>query len=269
MTRVWMVALCAYLASVPPVSAQYVEVTAGRAHVGASNDGSKEVSLVTGLKNSTDLPTPELIDARRALVAGSHVSPSKIRALADLQDGFAAYRFAQYLEAKSDPDLAADVAHYYGIAAATGRGGALRGMVQALQEIDPERTSEGRLQSLKAVFLAYLRAGNSHALKVVVGFHISEKPFGPLGDDIEKIVQLNGAPGAGPIALQLASVTLQTKDAELADLERARAYLEIARASPSLSVRATAVNLIPVAESALKKQHMDGLEQAGKEKSDG
>lgn len=230
-----------------------VLVTAGRGYSDPTAQGTSNVALTPGVKSSKNLPTPELIAARKALVAKQKVSMRLVRQLADLGDGFASYRYAQYLEEKNNPKITADVAHYYGIASATGRGGAMRGMVNALSTLDPETTTPGRLRELKKVFIAYAAAGNSHAVEAVSRFHFAGQPFGDLTQDINAVLAKNSGLGASKLSLQLASAILQDPEASIEDVERAKGYLATASASKSLSISLIAQNLTQLADATLAK----------------
>lgn len=215
------------------------------------------VEMVRGIRSSTELPTEELIAARRALAAGQRISTVKLRTLADIGDGFAALRFAQWLDRQGDSVPASDVAHYYGMAAATGRGGAIANLIKALDRIPEGELGPRRLNVFKNVILTYARAGNSHAIDAVFRYHTQGAPFGPLDNELARIVERAGGDAAAELALQLAVILLRAPVKTEADLDEADGLLQTALTSSSLTTQVTAQNLIPVLNDARR-----GLEPA-------
>ena len=212
------------------------------------------VKMTPGITSSAQLPTPELIAARKALTQGQTIYTSQMRQLADLGDGFAAYKFAQWLEAQGDNVRASDVAHYYGMAAATGRGGAITHLISILDRMEPADLSRARSDVLEGVVFAYARAGNSHALDAVIRYQISQKPFGRLDTEVQSLVDLAQGEGAATLGLHLAQNIMQDPAHTPADLLRARGYLETATASASLETQLVAANLVPLLDQALAEQ---------------
>lgn len=215
------------------------------------------VEMVRGIRSSTELPTEELIAARRALAAGQRISTAQLRQLADIGDGFAALRFAQWLDRQGDRVPAADVAHYYGVAAATGRGGAIANLIKALDRIPADELGPRRANVFKNVILTYARAGNSYAIDAVFRYHSQSTPFGPLDDELARIVERAGGDAAAELALQLAVILLRDPAMTEDDLEQVDWHLQTALTSSSLTTQVTAQNLIPVLNDARR-----GLETA-------
>lgn len=186
------------------------------------------VKIVPGITSSRQLPSQKLVNARRALAAGQSTSISNIRELADHGDGFAALRFAQILAESDNKDILKDTAHYYGIAAATGRGGAITGLIRTLDSIDPDALSESRRNILKDILIAYALAGNSHALDAITRYQMAQKPLGPLNDDI--IVLMGNASGEGlsQLGLHMALTIMRDPSATTPDLV-ARARIPVRR----------------------------------------
>lgn len=209
-----------------------------------------DVTVVHGITRSDQLP-PRLLAVRKRLSRGAHVRFDQLRDLADHRDGNAAFQLANRLDLQARPDLAADIAHYYGIAAVTGSGGAIFGFVEALDRVDPERTSAGRLEVLKNALLAYAIAGSSAATEALIRHHVSGTPFGPMQAELEALAAREGAQGAEAAALQLASEILQDGAAAPEDLRRARGYLEAAGRGHSLRHQLIVQNLQPVVDLRL------------------
>ncbi len=248
MRKLILTATVALLAG--PAAAQVVDLnTAGS----AADPEAKRISveLAPGLQSTRQLPW-RLQQARRRLIDGGSVSLTDLRRIADYGDGFAAYRFAERLMKTGNPDLADDAAHYYGMAAATGRAGAIFGMVQAIDAIeDFDAVPPRRMDVIRDILLAYARAGNSRAIDAVLQYHLAGKPFGSFGGDVERLVLNGSGDGAAGVSLQLATALLQKPDPTRAELERARDYLELAQASDSMRMTLIAGNLMPGVETAL------------------
>ena len=212
------------------------------------------VKLVPGITSSHQLPSQTLINARRALAAGQDISVSNIRQLADLGDGFAALRFAQILARSDNPDVRGDTAHYYGIAAATGRGSAITGLIRTLDSIDPETLSEGRRETLKDILIAYVVAGNSNALDAVMRYQLAQEPLGPLNDDMVTVMESISGEGAAQLGLQLAVTIMRNPSSSTTELLRAQRYLSVANTATSLETKIVAENLTPVLEANLQSR---------------
>lgn len=206
------------------------------------------VKLTEGLTNSDQLPNEHLKAVRKRLNQKKSVRYRDLQALADLGDGNAAFQLAKILDESGKPDLIGDAAHYFGIAAATDRGGAIFGMVRSLEMLDSETVSPGRLRNLRYVLLKYAKAGNSIAADALIRFHQTGHPFGSLTNEINNIVLKRGGPAVAPVALLLASEILQAPAQTEPELELARTYLRTATKATSLRVRATAENMIPVVD---------------------
>jgi hypothetical protein len=209
------------------------------------------VKMIGGITSSTQLPSEELIAARRSLAKGGKVSTSKLRALADLGDGFAALKFAQWLAERTPQSPAADIAHYYGIAAATGRGGGIQGLIRTLDRVDPAELSAGRTKTLRSIVITYAQAGNSAAIDALLRYHLSKRPFGSLQDEIDIALAHAQGEGARSMALRLATGILYDGQHTTADLEKARDYLNLALKSERVETLILAQNLLPLVERSL------------------
>lgn len=242
-----MIALC--LGAATMAQAEVMTVTMGQNFSAHGETG--DVSLAPRIRSSLDLPTPELIQARKAMVQKRRLSLGLLRGLADAGDGLAAYQLAERLAAKGRSDLAADTAHYYAIAAAKGQGYAVRGMVDAIDQIDNQPVHPRRLSELKKVLMAYVKGGHPTAINAAFFYHLSGQPFGNMSQDMKDLALTSKAPAAGGIALQLASAVLQEPNATVAALNEAQALLVAAQQSPSISVSVTAANLLPLLNARL------------------
>lgn len=238
-----------WLSAATMAQAEVMTVTMGQSFSARGETG--DVSLAPRIRSSLDLPTPELIQARKAMVQKRRLSLGLLRGLADAGDGLAAYQLAERLAAKGRSDLAADTAHYYAIAAAKGRGYAVRGMVAAIDQIDNQPVHPRRLSELKKVLMAYVKVGHPTAIKATFSYHLAGHPFGNLSQDMTDLALTSKAPATGGIALQLASAVLQEPDATVSALTEAQALLDAAQQSLSISVSVTAANLLPLLNARL------------------
>lgn len=209
------------------------------------------VTIVPGVRSSNELPTEPLMAARRALSDGAWVSVEQMRQLADLGDGFAALRLARWLDRQGDEVPAADVAHYYGVAAATGRGGAISNMIRILDTIPPEDLGPRRAEVLRNIILSYAQAGNSNAIEAAFRYHAKGLPFGSLEAELTDVVDKAVGDAAAELALKLAVIRLQEPAETIEELEHTQALLETAMTASSLQTLLTAQNLMPVLETAM------------------
>ncbi|WP_341368625.1 hypothetical protein [Yoonia sp. BS5-3] len=220
-----------------------------------TNDASVDpnritVQMMPGLTSSNQLPTERLINARKALAAGQSIYVSDMRAIADFGDGFAAYRFADWLAENSDDPSYSDIAHYYGIAAATARGGAIRQMIRALDQVNPETLVRARSDVLENILFTYAKAGNALAVEAVIRYDTAQRPFGRLGSEVATLLDHIDGENAVQVSLHLAAGILQNPQATQFDLDQAQTYLDIAMSSQSLESRLVASNLAPLLDEA-------------------
>ena len=239
-------------AAPPDPGGRMVNLMTGKIDIHDEESRRVSVRLAPGIRSSRDIGNANLVRARRAIHDGRPVSLGTLRALADLGDGNAAFKFAKTLDALEDPALGADIAHYYAMAAATGRAGALFGLVRSLQALDPTTTGPARLSNLREVLIAYARAGNSIAVEAMIRFHVAGTPFGPLDDELERLAAEEDAPGAPLVALQLATQLMQDGWSDRDTLMRAAEHMETAGRSPSLRLRLIVDNMRPILAARLE-----------------
>lgn len=250
LARTLLVAACCLC--VVPAAAQVVDANGGR-NTGDPSTRRLSIQVVPGITSPRQLEDETLQRARTALAQGGPISFTHLRALADRRDGFAAYRLAEFLMSQDNPALAADAALYFSIAAGTGRGGAMGGMIKAIDLIDPETASPARLQVLLDMLLTYAQAGNSQAVTAALRYHLTGAPFGPLEEHVDMLVSAAGPSSSAPVALQMATAILQAERLTRGELQRARDFLMIAKDAETLSTALTATNLLSQVEVALIK----------------
>lgn len=209
------------------------------------------VKLASGISATRQLSDPALVRTRKAMIAKRPVSYSAVRALADRGDGWAALIAAKKLEERDDPTLAPHIAHYFGIAASTGRVGALFGMIRQIDAIDPETTPPARLAVLRKIVVAYAEAGNTVAIDAVLRYHASRTPFGSFDETVERIISESPPEVAAPFLLRRGTEILGDPTAGRAELEVAREYLERTVAGGGFELSLTAQNILPQLEQRL------------------
>ena len=256
--RLLLIALCAQLPSVAFSGAEAVALR-GLELSDAADVGRVNARLAPGMRSFRSL-SPAQQRARKRLMRGQSVPIAAIRELADLGDGAAAFAFGKMIEAQLEtkPELAADAAHYFGIALATERGGAMGRFAEAVARIDPVDTSPARLDVLKDILVAYAAAGDAVARRTLLERHAAGRPFGALGDEIDRLVLSKNAPEGPEVALQLASEILQRDAPDRESLHRARAYLDRALDADSFRTRSLAHNLLQIHETRLAEGAQGG-----------
>ena len=212
------------------------------------------VRIVAGITSSRQLPSAALIRARTTLSQGGDVRSSQLRQLADLGDGFAALRFAQRLEQQNNGVPTSDIAHYYGMAAATGRGGSITGLIRMLDQLSASDLSASRALVLKNIMMSYALAGNSHAVDAVLRYQSRQQPFGPLEEELVAVLNVATGEGAAKMGLQIATTILRDPDATTLDLLRAQQYLHLAATATSFETTLPAQNMIPLVEAKLQSR---------------
>ena len=207
---------------------------------------STRISVVVkpNLSHTNKLPTRALRDARKAMIAKEPVSEEDLRALADHNDGLAAARYAAILRDRDPVTHASDIAHYYSIAAGTGRIYALKPMIEAMHRLDPETESRERKAQLISVLYPHAWAGNALALDAVIAFNGEGKLFGALSQATRDKIVEHGQGGSGRFELKFALEILEAPEKTRADLDRARNYLEAASESRILGIQAAAKTLL-------------------------
>lgn len=235
MTRVWQItALFLGLASAavaqhaPPLSLWPV-------------NGVTKVEFVfdNAVRQTNDLPTAHLRALRRQMLAGGSLRFVDLRALADAGDGLAAFRLARVMEDSTMPDTSGTKAHYYSIAAYTGRSFAVPSLAKLLVAEGAGYSAARLRHGLNAMTVQAL-SGNGTAATLLGQMYAEGVPF---GRDLALAQQFLGmADGGGhpKAALQLGMALM----ADPANQAAAREALTLAASGADLSVRVTAENLL-------------------------
>ncbi|CUH80077.1 hypothetical protein [Tropicibacter naphthalenivorans] len=241
----FLVLVGAALATAQTLRAQTVNLNTGKIDFAQEAGARVDVTIVRGITRSDQLPAP-LVAVRKRLSAKRYVRFADLRALADYGDGNAAFQLAKRIDYVARPQLAADAAHYYGMAAQSGRGGAIYGFIRAVDALDPASTSQARLTSLRKTLLLYAAAGSGPATEAMLRYYVAGAPFGDLGPDLDRLVVQTDSPAANAVALQLASQILHAGGGDAASLGTAKGYLDKVAGADSLRLRLIAENLLPL-----------------------
>ncbi|WP_126623148.1 hypothetical protein [Oceaniglobus ichthyenteri] len=204
------------------------------------------VTLTRGVRSGRDLPTQSLRTTRERMVDDLPVTIDALRALADAGDGIAALRLIAQLEEEGHSAAPENLAHYYGLAASTGRVVGLFGLVRTLKQVDPAKAGPARLRMLQDIVMAYAKAGNPVASAAMMEFHRTGHPFGPMPGAIAELATAGQGKSNAVIALQLAGDLIQTGWDDPAALARAQTHLRAAETADSVRIKLIAGNLLPV-----------------------
>lgn len=195
------------------------------------------------VRRTNSLPTAALRAARRQMLGGGPITLNKLRSLADAGDGLAAFRFAKQLQQRDTPDPNGAKAHYYAIAAYTGRSFAVKPLARLLRT-EGEGYSTSRLRHCLNAMTVQVLSGNADAAMLLGQMYADGLPF---GQDLDLAqTYLTGAPGGGdPRAiLKLGISMMSDPDDAAAGHPGARSALMLAASTENLSVRVTAENLL-------------------------
>jgi len=195
------------------------------------------------VRKTRDLPTASLRAIRRKMISGAAMGPKDLRALADAGDGLAAFRYAKLLQTKGEADPTAAAAHYYAIAAYTGRAFAVPPLARLLKDEGADY-SESRLTNALNAMTVQALSGNSAAATLLGQMYADGVPFGR--DVAQAQIFLGMASGGGSprAALQMGVALMSDAADAQAGHPGARSALKLAASGEDLAVRVTAENLL-------------------------
>lgn len=194
------------------------------------------------VRHTLDLPNPELQAARKRMVTGGQLSSSALRALADAGDGLAAYRYGKLLQTSQPPAKVGSAAHYFAIAAYTGRAFAVAPLAQLLQSEGADYGPSLLQNSLNALTVQ-ATSGNAKAAQFLAKMYATGVPFGLDLTQAQHFTALAGQDDpVGAVKLGIALMG-DASDAALNHVG-AKAALSIAANSTNLSAKVTAENLL-------------------------
>lgn len=207
------------------------------------------------VRQTVDLPTAALRASRRQMIGGHRVSTADLRALADAGDSLAAYRFAKLLADMDRPDTTGAAAHYYAIAAYSGRAFAVPPLARLLRD-EGVTYSESRLRNGLNAMTVQAQSGNVVAAELLGRMYLDGIPFGRDLAAAQRFFDMAGTGGSPRAVLQLGLALLSDPQDAAEGHRRARSALMQAARSADFSVRVTAENLLrqmdtpPIAEPA-------------------
>ncbi len=191
--------------------------------------------------------SPYLFHQRKMMIAGEAIPDEDLKALANTGDGYAAWTYAERLNAREDPALTMTTIDYYARAAEAGRAGGVPRIIELMNTEAFETASDPQLDRLERLLrdFALKKRDTQAALYLVQRYNLGT-PFGDKSEDVVPLLETLAEGGDERIALQLATQILQTR--ELADdpdqRETARRYLGIAAQADNISIQTTAQNLL-------------------------
>lgn len=194
------------------------------------------------VEETLDLPTWELQQARRRMLAGERISWGDMRSLADHGDGLAAFRFARRIEEQGDPALLSDAAFYYATAAFTNRDYAVGPLIRILDRRDVE-FSRARLDHIENALRAMALAGDAKATEALGRFYAAGHPF---GRQPEKALEFRldlAEGGDTDSAMALVLEAMSGTSSVPLDEEQIVRLLDVVAASDDLGIRTTGANL--------------------------
>lgn len=233
-----------------PITALFITLaTAPLAHQArlplARENVALQVDFVfdNAVRQTNDLPSAALRALRRRMIAGESLRFVDLRALADAGDGLAAFRLARVMEDSTIPDTTGTKAHYYAIAAYTGRDFAVPSLAKLLVAEGATYSAARLTHSLNAMTVQAL-SGNGIAATLLGQMYADGVPFGQDLVQAQYFLAMADGGGSPQAALQL-GIALMADDADIAaDHAGARAALTLAAGGTDLSVRVTAENLL-------------------------
>ncbi|MBE2278067.1 MAG: hypothetical protein IAE87_17425 [Rhodobacteraceae bacterium] len=201
------------------------------------------VKVESGLTSTRKLPTQELRNLRKTMLAGEEISPQGLRALAEFHDGLAAQRYVRHLVDNGGSD--SDIAFFGSIAVATGRIWTLPETVAAMMRLDPATEPPERVKTYMAMIYPHAWAGNSLALQAVMMLNGKGRLFGEMSDKTRKLLDAEMQEiGDGRMELLMAMNLMRNPDVRVASADEIRHYLERAATSTVPGIAAAAGALL-------------------------
>jgi TPR repeat protein len=182
------------------------------------------------------------------MISGGAMPMASLRALADYGDGLAAFRYARLLETMPETNPAS-IAHYYAIAAYTGRDFAVPPLARLLAKSGESFSASVLKQGLNAMTVQVL-SGNSVAASLLGEMYANGTPFGRDLAKAQDLLASNGGTDGPKAALRLGTTLFSDPDDAASGHIGARAALGIAAAGDDLAARVTAENLLRLLDAA-------------------
>ena len=184
----------------------------------------------------------DLQPARRAMLAEETISMTNMRRLADAGDGLAAFRYARRLEETGRRGLLDDAAHYYAMAAYSGRDYAVKPLVRILEAADVA-IPDNRLPHMLNALTRSSADGNPVATGAMARLLISGRRVPPDPARAAAYLRASAGGGNGRVLIDAAVQAMADPQDQAAGHPRAREFLDLAVGSGDLAARVTAENL--------------------------
>ncbi|XUY27092.1 hypothetical protein RMR21_001580 [Agrobacterium sp. rho-8.1] len=209
--------------------------------LGAVSDGNaqprRKAGFISGITRTDQLPTTELRDARKRMVKNQRISYRQLQVLADRGDSLAALLVAKQLYQK--PEFAKDSLHYFTMAAAAGRSGAVKPLVALVRKIQPDSANQKRLDAAESALRAHAARGDEAAFEGLMTAYRSGTPF---ENSLAKYAEFRASAahrGNATAALEEA-ISLISASGTTAKRSEIEAYLVVAERSSDLKTQSVA-----------------------------
>jgi hypothetical protein len=202
--------------------------------------------------NKVHGPKPKVVDPlkliRNKMVAGRSVTYKQLEKLAKSGDDLAAYNLGKRIEADGDAATYDTAVAYYAQAVEGGRAFAIKPIIRLL---DAGAASDSpKLLARTEKLLAKQALSDNGTRGALIRMYRAGTPFGLHPDKADALLVAAAEGGDSQAALDLAfSLLSGSPDPE--EIEKAKAYLAIAKASDHLNVRTMAENLLRPLEPQL------------------
>jgi len=202
--------------------------------------------------NATHARAPKVVDPlkliRNKMVAGETVTYKQLVTLAKSGDDLAAYNLGKRIEAGGDAAEYGTAVAYYAQAVEGGRTFAVKPIIRLL-EAGAAADSPKLLQRAETL-LAKQALSDDGVRDALIRMYRAGTPFGLHPDKADELLVAAAEAGDSKAALDLA-ISLLSGTPDPAEIEQAKAYLAIAKASDELNVRTMAENLLRSLEPQL------------------
>lgn len=202
--------------------------------------------------NKTHGRKPKVVDPlkliRNKMVSGEEVTTAQLEKLAKSGDDLAAYNLGKRIEADGDATAYGTAVTYYVQAVEGGRTFAVKPIIRLLDAGAASDSPE--LLARTETLLAKQALSDDGTRDALIRMYRAGTPFGLHPDKADELLVAAAEAGDSQAALDLA-FSLLSGTPDPAEIEKAKAYLAIAKASDQLNVRTMAENLLRALEPQL------------------
>ncbi|KAA3515372.1 hypothetical protein RMS29_017175 [Agrobacterium rosae] len=197
----------------------------------------RKAGFISGITRTDQLPTQELRDARKRMVKNKRISYRQLQVLADRGDSLAALLVAKQLYQK--PELEKDSLHYFTMAAAAGRSGAIKPLVSLVRKIQPDPANQKRLGAAETALRAHAARGDEAAFEGLMSAYRSGTPFENSPVKYAEFRVSAAHRGNATAALEEA-INLMSTNGTISKRSEIEAYLMVAERSSDLKTQSVA-----------------------------